>query len=451
MTRHTKPAISQRPSHRLALHAHLAKHFHKHAHRIIASYTSFTHLFLHCWELMIVLFAWFFSVMLAGFTWSLDGFMRTSDVDVASYLAQAIANPQNMLTQGNLISVWKVPTTVFTSFTTGYCTYGAARISPEFFPYVDSTTQQRTWWGNAVDRCANAAATGYKIGNTPKVWSLIVYNGWGKFGPYGHVGKVMYYDRTLNKIIIRDMAWVNTFMMSDHRGDANDTSIECFIYNSRALPSSASTPSTDITSWTTTPITTPVQTPSDSTSSHTAAPVVSAGNTSSPTDTSPTNTSTTTPTTTSSSTTVSPSQTTTSPTPPSATTAPEVSTPVVVTTQNKDIDLDFSKLDDMGNFFVSQRDIKVHSALQSPLRVGASQDIILEITDKKTWANFDGLLPFTIEFMTSHDSIGVDYASIQLVQDGTFTIHVAAQKVGKAVLLITLGGEKIAKIPFTVE
>lgn len=71
--------------------------------------------------------------------------MRNSDAEVTTYLAQAIASPQNILTQGNLISVWKVPTTVATTFTTGYCTYGAARISPEFFPYTSSTSQQRTW------------------------------------------------------------------------------------------------------------------------------------------------------------------------------------------------------------------------------------------------------------------------------------------------------------------
>jgi hypothetical protein len=70
--------------------------------------------------------------------------MRENTAEVASYLAQAIEKPQNILTQGNLISVWKVPTTVYTSFTTGYCTYGAARISPEFFPYITSSLQQRT-------------------------------------------------------------------------------------------------------------------------------------------------------------------------------------------------------------------------------------------------------------------------------------------------------------------
>jgi hypothetical protein len=30
------------------------------------------------------------------------------------------------------------------TFYPGYCTYGAARISPEFFPYTDSKTQERT-------------------------------------------------------------------------------------------------------------------------------------------------------------------------------------------------------------------------------------------------------------------------------------------------------------------
>jgi len=31
------------------------------------------------------------------------------------------------------------------SFYCGYCAYGAALISPEFFPYIEPNKQQRTW------------------------------------------------------------------------------------------------------------------------------------------------------------------------------------------------------------------------------------------------------------------------------------------------------------------
>jgi len=37
---------------------------------------------------------------------------------------------------------------------------------------------------------------------------LIIYNAGGKFGSYGHVGKVLHYDAKIKKIIVRDMAWV---------------------------------------------------------------------------------------------------------------------------------------------------------------------------------------------------------------------------------------------------
>lgn len=50
----------------------------------------------------------------------------------------------------------------------------------------------------------------------------------------------MYYNKGLNKVIVRDMAWVSTFTMSDHRQDVADQSIKCYIYNVR---SGISTPS----------------------------------------------------------------------------------------------------------------------------------------------------------------------------------------------------------------
>ena len=90
---------------------------------------------------------------------------------------------------------WKVANT----FSPWYCTYWAARISPEFFPYIEPNTQQRTWWWNAIDRCDNAAATWYKIWSTPSNWALIVYKQWGSISVFGHVGKMCIRDRYIEQ------------------------------------------------------------------------------------------------------------------------------------------------------------------------------------------------------------------------------------------------------------
>jgi phenylalanyl-tRNA synthetase alpha subunit len=54
-------------------------------------------------------------------------------------------NPTSSLKQGNIISVWTINMDIENTFAKGYCTYGAARFSPEFFPFIDPSTQQRTW------------------------------------------------------------------------------------------------------------------------------------------------------------------------------------------------------------------------------------------------------------------------------------------------------------------
>jgi len=62
---------------------------------------------------------------------------------------------------------------------------------------------------------------------------LIIYDAGGRFGSYGHVGKVLHYDKTLKKIIIRDMARVGKGQMSDRREDLTTAQVKCYIYNSK--------------------------------------------------------------------------------------------------------------------------------------------------------------------------------------------------------------------------
>ncbi|MEI7562194.1 MAG: hypothetical protein WCJ39_00250 [bacterium] len=118
MVRNTSNKKSQKTSSRLTIRHHIVRHFHKHAHKIVSAYNHISHVVLHSGELIVVLVMGLSSFLFASWSGSVDAFMRSNDAEVATYLAQAIANPQNILSQGNLISVWKVPTNVYTSFTT---------------------------------------------------------------------------------------------------------------------------------------------------------------------------------------------------------------------------------------------------------------------------------------------------------------------------------------------
>ncbi|MEI7562195.1 MAG: hypothetical protein WCJ39_00260 [bacterium] len=74
---------------------------------------------------------------------------------------------------------------------------------------------------------------------------------------------------------------------------------------------------------------------------------------------------------------------------------------------------------------MSQRDIKVHLSGQSPFHIGSQQILTIKITDKKTGEPLSGLMPLALEFINSQNTIGLDYSSIQLIQDGTFTLHIS--------------------------
>ena len=47
----------------------------------------------------------------------------------------------------------------------------------------------------------------------------------------------MHYDKSLKKLIVRDMARVGRGQMSDRREDLTTANVECYIYNSKtAIP-----------------------------------------------------------------------------------------------------------------------------------------------------------------------------------------------------------------------
>jgi surface antigen len=94
-------------------------------------------------------------------------------------IAQTLQATINQIQPGveatSIISQWHVDSEVNNTFYQGYCTYGAALISPEFFPYISKTEQQRTRGGNAIDWYLNAQLAGFPVGATPKEGSLVIY------------------------------------------------------------------------------------------------------------------------------------------------------------------------------------------------------------------------------------------------------------------------------------
>jgi surface antigen len=58
--------------------------------------------------------------------------------------------------KSKIISQWVFKKDVKNSFYAGYCTWYAAIISPEIFPYTSENKQEREFGGNAREWCDNA-------------------------------------------------------------------------------------------------------------------------------------------------------------------------------------------------------------------------------------------------------------------------------------------------------
>ena len=386
---------------------------------------------------LITLISW--TWMFANLTGFSEELYRNNNNEISTALLDAMQNPSTSLKKWNIISIWKMDTNVENTFTKWYCTYGAAKISPEFFPYIDSNTQQRTWWGNAVDRCKNAAETGYKIWMTPSQWALIIYDAWGKFWVYWHVGKVMHYEKELNKIIVRDMARIEKSTMSDRWEDITTAQVKCYIYNNKnnntateaivpvtvaqTTTSSSTTSSSIIPSSTTSSSTIPSST-IPSTDIHPVAPL------------SPTTIETI-------------SWWNTSPTitiiPP--TTIPSVINPSF--TLDKWLDLSLDKINDITKHFISQNDFSFNLLTESPLHIGETAKLILEIINKKTWKKYSGVLPFSFGIISTNDALQANLGNIKFVNEWKTNISILAQKIGTSTIIITMDDIKISE--FTLE
>lgn len=131
-------------------------------------------------------------------------------------------------TKGTIISKRTYTKKIKNGFAVGYCTWYAAIISPNIFPYINETTQDRPFGGDARQRCANAKKAGLRVGSKPAVGAVIVYSRLRSSA--GHVGKVINYYPEDGKMIIRDMNYLGKFVVTERREDTSNSKISCYIY-----------------------------------------------------------------------------------------------------------------------------------------------------------------------------------------------------------------------------
>ncbi|NOZ44717.1 MAG: hypothetical protein GXP45_06325 [bacterium] len=140
----------------------------KEASKLLKFVHKLNHELMHMEEVVIVLVIALFSFMLAHYTGLEGTTLESKNPGIEAKLQQSIQNVSPGFESKRVISQWKVDSKVENTFYKGYCTYGAALISPDFFPYTSKYKQQRTRGGNAVDRYLNAQTAGFKVGSEPR-------------------------------------------------------------------------------------------------------------------------------------------------------------------------------------------------------------------------------------------------------------------------------------------
>lgn len=138
-------------------------------------------------------------------------------------------NEPTQKTTSTIISQWTYTNKIDNDFYPWYCTWYAAIITPQIFPYVDEKTQSRPFGWDASSWCAWAKKAWFKIWSAPAAGSLIVYKRWWR-GAAWHVWKVINYYPDDGKMIIRDMNFVAKFVVTERWEDVDNSNIKCYIY-----------------------------------------------------------------------------------------------------------------------------------------------------------------------------------------------------------------------------
>lgn len=124
--------------------------------------------------------------------------------------------------KGKIISKWVFNKDIKNGFYAGHCTWYAAIITPEIFPYTDDNTQKRPFGGNANQWYDNAKDAWFKVWSTPRAGALVVYKRWSRWASAGHVAKVISYDADKGEMILRDMNYAGKFIVTERYEYTND-------------------------------------------------------------------------------------------------------------------------------------------------------------------------------------------------------------------------------------
>lgn len=418
------------------LDKHIEKHGHRHVRKFLHHINNFQHNAIHIWELIAIVCIGRSSILFASYNTSYETYHRKSISEANVYLQDAIKTGKPKY--DNMISTRSMDSSINNTFAAWYCTYGAARISPEFFPYsTDKTSQQRTWWGNAIDRCENAAETGFTIWATPQKWALVVYNPWNWISSLWHVGKVMYVNNKTKYMVVRDMNRLTRGIMADHRENTSTANIKCYIYPKTSVIEEKETEENQIEENNTNNETNENQTeinqneqkePDSNNQSNNNTNSNNGSSNEKETSEKENNHN-------------------------SAANQEPENLNWSITIQNlaytSKISINTEEVSDIAKHFLEQYKITIEKTSKEYPLIGDRIILNIKIQDKTTNEYFNGILPFSVKIITSNNNISSPISQIQLWEGSSISLDFDTKKSGTTTILISLDDNTIAKIPVT--
>lgn len=421
---------------------HLYKVKKRHVERFMHTRAHTHHAMIHVGELLVIGMIWFSSLLFANYNNSYQHLHRNSTQEITQSLAKAIEQQKQKTNESKIISVREMDGNVNNTFAPWYCTYGAARISPEFFPYSeDKMSQERTRWGNAIDRCENAEKAGFKIGTSPAIGSLIVYKKVGNNTTFWHVGKVMYSNNKYNSLIVRDMNWIAKFVMSDRWENADNENIKCYIYPKKEEKNSIGQNTWSIGSDKFTVWSGDNQIKEDKTETNSKPEsTIETKNETQKTEEKPVHN------------------------------APENQTNQKEPETNEDFKEGLEKetfnkysdrqefiidandnFSDISKHFLSQHEMKIVFTKTNTLNIWDTIQLEIYLINKETKEHYQWILPFILNSISQNDTLETSLKTIQLLHSEWNIITFKAKQKGLSTILLTIDNQKIMTIPIIVE
>ena len=117
---------------------------------------------------------------------------------------------------------------------------------------------------------------------------------------------------------------------------------------------------------------------------------------------------------------------------------------------NLDVSIDRNILSENMKYFIDNYKIQISKPDKNILKVWDKTTFIIKVTDN-AGVKYSGIMPSSIDFISSNTNIISDYVSIKRITDGVFSISITGRKSGASVILIAVEWQTIAKLPITIQ